>query len=61
MSSTDGALQSVRDTHNTLRGKLFGAIEAVGLPERQENAIKGLIRRASYEAQAELEAAIRRM
>lgn len=61
MNSADEALAVVRQKHDKLRGQLFGAIEAVGLPERQENAIKGLIRRVSYEAQAELEAAIRRM
>ena len=44
---------------STVRGRLFGAIEAVGLPERQENAIKGLIRQLTYDAQADLEAALR--
>lgn len=57
--SSARAIEVVREDGNRLRGQLFGAIEACGLPERQENAIKGLIRRATYESQANLEAAIR--
>jgi hypothetical protein len=45
----------MRDHMNRLRGRLFGAIEATGLPEKQENAIKGLVRQLTYDAQADLE------
>ena len=58
-SETGTAIKSVRDEMNRVRGHLFGAIEAVGLPERQENAIKGLIRTLTYDAQANLEAVLR--
>lgn len=53
------AIAEIRDDMNRLRGRLFGAIEAVGLPERQENAVKGLIRQLTYDAQANLEATLR--
>lgn len=49
----------MRDHMNRLRGRLFGAVEATGMPDKQENAIKGLIRQLTYEAQADLEAALR--
>jgi hypothetical protein len=52
-------IQQTRDDMNRLRGRLFQAIEAVGLPERQETAIKGLIRTTTYDAQADLEATLR--
>lgn len=52
-------IQTVRLEMNRLRGRLFGAIEAVGFPEKQETAIKGLIRTTTYDAQANLESAIR--
>jgi hypothetical protein len=44
---------------NRLRGKLFQAVEAAGLPDKQEKAIKGLIRQLTYEAQANLESTLR--
>lgn len=53
------AIQCVREDMNRLRGRLFGAVEAAGLPEKQENAIKGLIRQLTYDAQADLEAVLR--
>lgn len=56
----DDALTVMREDYNRLRGRLFGAIEAIGLPIRQENAIKGLIRHLTYDSQANLEAALRR-
>lgn len=54
------AIQELRDDMNRLRGTLFGAIEAVGLPEKQENALKGLVRQLSYDAQGHIESALRR-
>lgn len=52
-------IAAMRDHMNRLRGRLFGAVEATGMPDKQENAIKGLIRQLTYEAQADLEAALR--
>ncbi len=49
----------VREDMNRLRGRLFGAVEALGLPDKQENAIKGLIRQLTYDAQSDLEAVLR--
>ena len=45
---------------NRLRAGLFSSIEAVGLPEKQEVALKGVIRQLSYDAQANIEASLRR-
>lgn len=56
---SDTAISSVREDMNRLRGRLFGAIEATGMPQKQENAIKGLIRQLTYDAQGNLEAIIR--
>jgi len=53
-------VQELRDGMNRLRGGLFSAVEAAGLPLKQENALKGLIRALSYDAQANIEAALRR-
>lgn len=55
----EDAIGIVRDDMNRLRGQLFGAVEAVGLPTKQENAIKGLVRRITYDAQANLESTLR--
>lgn len=49
-----------REDMNRMRGKLFMAVEAAGLPERQEDALKGLIRQVSYQAQADVEAEFRK-
>lgn len=54
------AIAAMRDHMNRLRGRLFGAIEATGMPTKQENAAKGLIRNLTYDAQADLESALRR-
>lgn len=56
----DRAISALRTDMNRLRGKLFGAIEAAGLPSRQENALKGLIRQLTYDAQADVESTLRR-
>lgn len=64
MSATNGtrarAVGEIRDSFNRMRGQLFMSIEAVGLPDRQEDAFKGLVRQMTYQAQADLEAIIRR-
>jgi hypothetical protein len=57
--STQAALEELRHGMDRLRGRLFSTIEAMGLPEKQENAAKGLIRQTSYDCQSNLEAAIR--
>lgn len=53
-------IDTLRDDMNRLRGRLFGAIEATGMPEKQERAIKGLIRQLTYDAQADLESTLRK-
>jgi hypothetical protein len=59
IDQTDRTISVLRTDMNRLRGKLFGAVEAAGLPEKQENALKGLIRQLSYDAQANIESALR--
>lgn len=49
----------VREDMNRLRGRLFELVEATGLPARQEDAFKKLIRRMTYDSQAALEAILR--
>lgn len=57
--SQDKAISQVRDDMNRLRGRLFGAIESWGLPTKQENAAKGLVRHLTYDSQASLESTLR--
>jgi hypothetical protein len=57
--SEQAAFEELRHGMDRLRGRLFSTIEAMGLPEKQENAAKGLIRQTTYDCQANLEAAIR--
>jgi hypothetical protein len=59
-SQADAAIRELRDEMNRLRGRLFQAVEAAGLPDRQEQALKGLVRQASYDVQSSVEAALRR-
>jgi hypothetical protein len=56
----DKAIDAVRVDMNRLRGRLFGAIEATGMPEKQETAVKSMIRQLTYDAQANLEATLRK-
>lgn len=58
--ANDAAIKSLRGDMNKLRGRLFGAIEVTGMPNQQQNALKGLIRQMTYDAQANLEATLRR-
>lgn len=44
---------------DTLRGRLFMAIEAAGLRPKQEEALKRLVRTLSYDDQAKLESIFR--
>jgi hypothetical protein len=60
LTPTDRAISVLRTDMNRLRGKLFGAVEAAGLPDKQENALKGLVRQLTYDAQGNLEATLRR-
>lgn len=55
----ENAIKEVRDDMNRLRGRLFGAVEATGMEEKQANAFKGLIRQMTYDAQANLESTLR--
>ena len=57
--SQETAIQAVRDSMNRVRGRMFEAIEAAGLPDKQEEAIKRLIRHCTYETQADLESVLR--
>lgn len=52
-------VDEVRDQMNRLRGRLFQVVEAVGMPEKQESAAKGVIRSTTYDLQSDLESAIR--
>lgn len=54
------AIATVREEMNRLRGRLFGAAEATGMPEKQETAFKNIVRQATYEIQTNLEAKLRR-
>jgi hypothetical protein len=58
-SATDPAIRLVREEFNRVRGRMFQAIEAVGLPDKQERAMKGLVRSLTYDAQAGLESILR--
>jgi hypothetical protein len=52
-------IEQVKIDMDRLRGRLFGLIEACGLPERQEAALKACVRNTTYDSQADLEAALR--
>jgi hypothetical protein len=52
-------IELVRRDLGSLRGEMFNLIEAVGLNDRQEQALKSCIRRRTYDAQARLEATLR--
>jgi len=52
-------IQQVRDDMNRLRGRLFGLVEATGMPTKQEDAFKSLIRQVTYDAQRDLEQTMR--
>jgi hypothetical protein len=56
---TDPVVEEMRTHMNRLRGRPFQAIEATGVPAKQEVAIKGLIRNLTYDAQADLESALK--
>ena len=53
------AIQDFRDGMNRLRGRLFQAVEATGINDGHQTAIKGLIRSLTYDLQADVEASIR--
>jgi len=60
MAPNEKAIKRVRDDMNRLRGRLFGAVETTGMPTQQQNALKGLIRQMTYDAQANLEETLRK-
>lgn len=65
MSSTncptlDDVIQDLRGGMDRLRGRLFEQIEATGMAERQELAVKRVIRRVTYDMQGDLESSLRR-
>lgn len=55
----DDPIETMRKDMNRLRGKLFQVVESWGRPEKQELAMKGVIRSVTYEAQADLESNLR--
>jgi len=55
----DHAISATREELARLRGRLFGTVEAIGLPEKQEAALKGLVRQLTYDCQSNLEATLR--
>jgi hypothetical protein len=60
MGINDALIQEVRDEHARMRAHLFEMIEAAGFPQRQEDGFKGMIRTITYDAQATIEASLRR-
>lgn len=56
----DDAIQDLRVGFDRLRGRLFEQVEATGMKERQELAVKKVIRRTTYDMQADIEASLRR-
>ena len=57
MSSTE--IEQLRDGMNRLRGRLFQAVEATGIEDGHQTAIKGLIRSITYDLQADIEGGLR--
>jgi hypothetical protein len=53
------AIQECRDHMNRLRGRLFGLVEATGMPGKQQDGFKSVIRALTYDAQADLESTLR--
>jgi hypothetical protein len=47
MSSHD----EIASEFNTLRGRVLGLIESWGLPERQENGCKSLVKSLTYDSE----------
>jgi hypothetical protein len=58
-SASEPAIRRLRDEMNRLRGRMFQVIEAAGLPDRQETALKGVIRATTYDVQTAVEAELR--
>ena len=52
-------VDQLRTDMNRLRGRLFQLVEAAGLEDKQEHALKACIRVTTYDAQADLEALLR--
>jgi len=52
-------VEQVRIDMNRLRGRLFQQVESWGLSVKREEAMKALIRRETYAAQADIEATLR--
>jgi hypothetical protein len=53
------ALDILNSELNRMRGKLFEVVEATGIPDKQEEAFKRLIRRTSYDSQNLIASALR--
>ena len=53
------AVDVLRGDFDRMRGRLFELVEATGMPDRQEEAFKRLIRRLTYDSQGAIEAILR--
>jgi hypothetical protein len=56
---SDQVIRTIRSDMDRLRGRLFELVESWGLEEKRETAMKGMVRRLTYDAQTDLEAAVR--
>jgi hypothetical protein len=54
-------LTAMREDMDRLRGRLLETVEAIGLPQTQEDAVKRIVRRTTFDSQGDLEANIRRL
>lgn len=52
---SDLELNELRASFDRLRGRLFQVVESVGMPQRQEEAAKGVIRTVTYDMQRSIE------
>ena len=59
-SGSEPVIDVVRDEFSRLRRNLFEMVEATGMPKRQEDAWKSVIRTVTYDSQATVEGTLRR-
>ena len=59
LPTNDPVVMAMRGEMDTLRGRLFVAVEATGMPEKQANAFKQLVRTTTYDSQAILESILK--
>jgi hypothetical protein len=59
MGEAETGVDKMRRDFDRLRGRLFELVEVTGMPSQQEEVFKKLIRRLTYDAQADLEQLMR--